>query len=63
MVFREFTNPFFDKDANSIYSRNIGDIQEQNNIPRSVNGQSNIIDIKMETGTGKHIHILKQFLN
>lgn len=50
---REFTNPFFDKDANSIYSRNIGDMQEQNNIPRSVNGQSNIIDIKMETGTGK----------
>lgn len=52
---KEFSNPVFDfdKDVNSMYSQNIGSIQEQNSIKRSVKGKSNIVDIMMETGTGK----------
>ncbi|TGG86621.1 type III restriction-modification system endonuclease [Geotoga petraea] len=50
---KKFINPFFDKDKNSKYVQNIGVIQEQNGIERRVNGKSNIIDIAMETGTGK----------
>ncbi len=46
-------NPILDKDASLRYVQNIGSLQEQNNIERKVNGQSNIIDIMMETGTGK----------
>lgn len=49
----EFSNPYFVKDANFRYSQNIGSIQEQNSIQRFVKGKSNIIDIMMETGTGK----------
>ncbi len=50
---KEHINPVFDKDANFKYVNNIGSIQEQNNIERNVKGKSNIIDIMMETGTGK----------
>lgn len=50
---KEFTNPVFDIRANRKYSQNIKGIQEENSIERSVKGQSNIIDIMMETGTGK----------
>lgn len=50
---KEYTNPFFDKDTNFKYGQNIGNIQEQNSIKRNVNGKSNIIDVMMETGTGK----------
>jgi len=50
---KQFVNPVFDKDANSRYVQNIGNIQEQNNIERKVKGRNNIIDIMMETGTGK----------
>jgi len=50
---KEFTNPFYDKSANFKYVQNIGNIQEQNSIERNVKGKSNIIDIMMETGTGK----------
>lgn len=49
----EFSNPYFVKDANFRYSQNIGSIQEQNSIQRFVKGKSNIVDIMMETGTGK----------
>ena len=52
-VKKECTNPSFDKNANFKYVQNIGNIQEQNSIERNVKGQSNIIDIEMETGTGK----------
>lgn len=52
-VEKEYINPFFDKDANFKYVNNIGSIQEQNNIERNVKGKSNIIDVMMETGTGK----------
>ena len=50
---KEYINPFCDKDANYKYVNNIGSIQEQNNIERNVKGKSNIIDVMMETGTGK----------
>jgi len=50
---KEFINSFFDKMANLKYVQNIGDLQEQNSIERKVKGKSNIIDIMMETGTGK----------
>ena len=50
---KEYINPVFDKDANFKYVQNIGSIQEQNNIERKVKGRSNIIDVMMETGTGK----------
>ena len=50
---KEFINPYLDKDTNFKYVNNIGSIQEQNGIERKVNGRSNIIDIMMETGTGK----------
>ncbi len=50
---KEFINPYFDKDTNFKYVNNIGSIQEQNSIERNVKGKSNIVDIMMETGTGK----------
>jgi len=50
---KEFTNPFFDKDVSFKYVQNIGNIQEQNSIERKVKGKGNILDIMMETGTGK----------
>ena len=50
---KEYINPFFDKDANFKYVNNICSIQEQNNIERNVKGRSNIIEVMMETGTGK----------
>ena len=52
-VKKEYTNPSFDKNANFKYVQNIENIQEQNSIERKVKGKSNIIDIAMETGTGK----------
>jgi type III restriction enzyme len=50
---KECTNPSFDKNGSFRYVQNIGSIQEQNSIERNVKGKSNIIDIMMETGTGK----------
>ncbi|NUU94910.1 restriction endonuclease EcoPI subunit R [Marinitoga sp. 1135] len=50
---KEYVNPIFNKDTNFSYVNNIGSIQEQNDIKRNVKGKSNIIDIMMETGTGK----------
>jgi len=50
---KECTNPSFDKNTSFKYVQNIGSIQEQNSIERNVKGKSNIIDIMMETGTGK----------
>ncbi|MEC8339419.1 MAG: type III restriction-modification system endonuclease [Nanoarchaeota archaeon] len=52
-LYKDFTNPIFDTESNFTYVNNIGNIQEQNNIERNVKGKSNIIDIMMETGTGK----------
>jgi type III restriction enzyme len=50
---KECINPSFNKNASFKYVQNIGNLQEQNSIERSVKGKSNIIDIAMETGTGK----------
>ncbi|MBT6820908.1 type III restriction-modification system endonuclease [archaeon] len=50
---KQFANPVFDTQVNFKYVHNIGGLQEQNSIERSVKGKSNIIDIMMETGTGK----------
>ena len=50
---KQFSNPIFDTQVNFKYVHNIGGLQEQNSIERSVKGKSNIIDIMMETGTGK----------
>jgi len=50
---KEFVNPVFNTRANLKYVQNIGGLQEQNSIERKVKGKSNIIDIMMETGTGK----------
>lgn len=50
---KEFINPVFNKEANSRYANNIRSIQERNNIEINVNEKSNIIDVMMETGTGK----------
>ncbi len=53
VVNKEFINPVFNTNADFKYVHNIGDLQEQNSIERQVKGKSNIIDIMMETGTGK----------
>ena len=50
---KEFTNPVFNKDVSEKYFDNIEKIQKQNSIEKSVKGKSNILDIMMETGTGK----------
>ena len=50
---KEFTNPVFNRNAGFNYGKNIGNIQEQNSVERNVKGKSNILDIMMETGTGK----------
>lgn len=46
-------NPLIDNKLGSRYIKNIKKIQGQNRISEIRNGQSNIIDIMMETGTGK----------
>lgn len=50
---KEFTNPVLDVEASFKYVQNIGGLQEKNSIARNVKGRSSIIDIMMETGTGK----------
>jgi len=50
---KNFINPQFDFINNNIYSNNILKIQELNNCKEGINRNSNIIDIMMETGTGK----------
>jgi len=49
---KEYSNPRFEYNTPK-YVTNIGVIQEQNSIERNVKGKSNVIDIEMETGTGK----------
>jgi len=48
---KEFKNPTFERDWK--YRDNILKIQEQHGIQKSADTSSNIIDIMMETGTGK----------
>ncbi len=53
-VDKQFLNPVLNiYDVNNIYPKNIIELQKVNNIEGKVNLNSNIIDIMMETGTGK----------
>ena len=53
-VDKQFLNPVLKiYDDNNIYPKNIIELQKVNNIEGKVNLNSNIIDIMMETGTGK----------
>lgn len=53
-VDKQFLNPFLKiYDGNNTYPKNIIKLQKINNIEEKVNLNSNIIDIMMETGTGK----------
>src|SRR5690625_3907160 len=46
-------NPVFNYTSGNQYAKNMVSIQQQNNIEVAVERNSNIIDIMMETGTGK----------
>lgn len=50
---KNYVNPVLDFKKWTSYVNNIWTTQEKNNITRNVKWQSNIIDIMMETGTGK----------
>ena len=50
---RQFINPEFDYETGFQYINNIRNIQEKNGVDEKRDGRSNIIDIMMETGTGK----------
>jgi len=53
-VDKQFLNPVLKiYDGNNTYPKNIIELQKVNNIEGKVNLNSNIIDIMMETGTGK----------
>jgi type III restriction enzyme len=53
-VDKQFINPILNiYDGNNTYPKNIIELQKVNNIEGKVNLNSNIIDIMMETGTGK----------
>lgn len=53
-VDKQFLNPILRiYDGNNTYPKNIIELQKVNNIEGKVNLNSNIIDIMMETGTGK----------
>ena len=53
-VDKQFLNPVLNiYDSNNTYPKNIIELQKVNNIEGKVNLNSNIIDIMMETGTGK----------
>ena len=53
-VDKQFLNPILNiYDGNNTYPKNIIELQKVNNIEGKVNLNSNIIDIMMETGTGK----------
>jgi type III restriction enzyme len=53
-VDKQFLNPILNiYDGNNNYPKNIIELQKVNNIEGKVNLNSNIIDIMMETGTGK----------
>lgn len=49
----KYINPFLDKDKGFKYVENIRNIQIKNGIEENIKKDSNIIDIMMETGTGK----------
>src|SRR5690554_1160164 len=50
---KSYINPAFDYSTDRVYSQNIRTVQESNGIDEKITRNSNIIDIMMETGTGK----------
>ncbi len=52
-AYKNCINPIVDRENGSQYSKNITEIQRKNGIDEIKNSQSNIVDIMMETGTGK----------
>ncbi len=52
-VDKQFINPEFEFKLNDQYPNNIRKIQQNNNIEVNIKRNNNIIDIMMETGTGK----------
>src|SRR5690554_1483497 len=52
-VFKHQVNPSFDYKIDNLYPKNIVAIQQQNGIAVKAKRNSNIVDIMMETGTGK----------
>lgn len=52
-VVKNFINPAFDFSTDRAYPQNIKTVQESNGIDEKIKRNSNIIDIMMETGTGK----------
>ncbi len=50
---KENINPFFNKGLNKKIVKNIESCQEENSIEKNATFKSNIVDIMMETGTGK----------
>lgn len=50
---KNYINPAFDFTTERTYSENIRAIQEDNGVNEKIKRNSNIIDIMMETGTGK----------
>ena len=50
---KNYINPAFDFTTERTYPQNIREIQESNGIDEKIKRNSNIIDIMMETGTGK----------
>ncbi len=61
-VNKNYINPFIIWETDIQYKKNIENIQYNNIITEGFK-KSNIIDIMMETGTGKPIPIPKQYLN
>lgn len=52
-VYKQQVNPSFDYKIDNVYPKNIVAIQQQNGVPVAAERNSNIVDIMMETGTGK----------
>lgn len=52
-VDKNFINPVFDYLSDSAYPNNLRKVMDANGIKESIKRDSNIIDIMMETGTGK----------
>ena len=52
-VHKQQVNPLFDYQTGRQYAQNIVSIQQENGIEIKTNQNSNIIDVMMETGTGK----------
>lgn len=50
---KNYINPTFDFLSNVTYPENLQKVMDANGIKESINNKSNIIDIMMETGTGK----------